>query len=293
MSLTPGPDATTIADFGSGDGSADVSKPVGIFDVPDFLSPSFTGRTSYLNWLSDNLQTPTEVGTNACDHISLQKVGIYGLPGVGKTQIALKYAWLCRMHYSAVFFVSAADITTLNLDFERIVSVLNLPEKSRTEQGVKVAAAREWLENSRCNDGRGWLLIVDNIDDQVAHLVRGFLPREHSMPRGSIILTTRNQRTVEKVGGVDARRCIEIGTMDEKEAVELLLRASGEFGAGASTQEIQCVAKEIGYLPLAINQAATYMRVHNGDLEYFLKLFRKAKDEVTLTSTFTVMNIRD
>lgn len=50
--------------------------------------------------------------------------------------------------------------------YERIATLLDLPEKSRPDfgQAVKVAAVIVWLENSILENGRGWLLIVDNIN---------------------------------------------------------------------------------------------------------------------------------
>ncbi|KAH0565545.1 hypothetical protein GP486_001058 [Trichoglossum hirsutum] len=263
-----------------------------IFDVPGLLSPCFTGRELLLGQLHAILKAPTQAERNEQDCISYRRAAIYGLPGSGKTQLALKYASHYREQYSAVFFVSAARISTLTDGYERIVSLLNLPERSRTDSRIKVAAARAWLENSTSDDGRNWLLIVDNInpdavrddngnsDDMnatVIDLVRDFLPREGTRPQGSIMLTTRKPRAAEIVVGDDANLCIGVGKMDEEEAVNLLRRVSGK------SEDADCVhriAKELGYLPLAINQAATYIKVEEVELEQFLENFRREKDEM-------------
>jgi hypothetical protein len=278
---------------GAGGGPITGSKTVHIFDIPGLLAPCFTGRESLLDQLNDLLKSPTSPKSSAHDSASYQRAAIYGMPGFGKTQLALKYATRYREQYSAVFFVSAGRLSKLNDGFERIVSLLDLPERSRTEPGVKIAAARAWFENSRSEDGKGWLLIVDNInpdipnDDNtistdknvtVADLVRDFLPREGTKPRGSIILTTRKPRAAEIVVGDDPSRCVGVGEMDEKEAVDLLLRVSGK--SDDDDNSAWCIAKEFGYLPLAINQAATWMKVQDIGFASFLDDFRKEKNEV-------------
>jgi signal recognition particle receptor subunit beta len=278
-------------------------KTVRIFDLPGLLTPCFTGRDSNLIQLHNILQTPTEAETNEQDCIYYRRAAIYGMPGSGKTQLALKYASNYREQYSAVFFVSAARKSTLSDGYERIISLLDLPEKSRTEPAIKIAAARTWLENSRSHDGKNWLLIVDNVnpeivegedqnmddmDATVTDLVRDFLPREGTSPRGSILLTTRKPRVAETVVGSNSNLCIGLGEMDKKDAVDLLLRASGQANTSDSAETI---VKELGYHPLAINQAATLMKVAEIDCEHFLESFHEEKDEVHLPSLFCWVEI--
>jgi hypothetical protein len=274
------------------------SKTVRIFDIPGLLTPCFAGRDSILTQLHNILQTPTQAETTEQDCVSCQRAAIYGMPGSGKTQLALKYASTYREQYSAVFFVSAARKSTLSDGYERIVSLLDLPERSRTESGIKVAAARMWLENSRSRDGKNWLLIVDNINPEIVDekdkitddmnatamdLVRDFLPRQGTSPRGSILLTTRKPRTAERVVGNNSNLCIGLGEMDKKDAVDLLRRASGQANDSDSAETI---VKELGYHPLAINQAASLMKVADIDFEHFLENFRDEKDEVHLPLLF-------
>jgi hypothetical protein len=280
------------------------SKTARIFDLPGLLTPCFTGRDSILNQLHNILQTPTKAETAEQDGIYYRRAAIYGMPGSGKTQLALKYASTYREQYSAVFFVSAARKSTLSDGYERIVSLLDLPETSRTEPGIKVAAARTWFENSRSHDGKNWLLIVDNVnpeivegedtviddtDATVTDLVRDFLPREGTSPRGSILLTTRKPRIAETVVGSNSNLCIGLGEMDKKDAVDLLLRASGRANASDSAETI---VKELGYHPLALNQAATLMKVADIDFEHFLENFRDEKDEVHLPPPFSWVEAR-
>jgi hypothetical protein len=281
-------------DLRLGGGFIGESKTVRIFDLPGLLTPCFTGRGSILDQLHNILQTPSHTEITKPDCVSYRRAAIYGMPGSGKTQLALKYATTYRDQYSAVFFVSAARKSTLSEGCDRIVSLLDLPERSRTEPAIKVAAARTWFENSRSNDGKNWLLIVDNINpdivdeddkdnsdtkDDGADLFRDFLPREGIGAQGSILLTTRKPKIAEGVVGSNPNLCIGLEKMEESEAVRLLCRASGQASDGGSAETI---VKELGYHPLAINQAATLIKAADIGFEHFLETFRDEKDEVLL-----------
>lgn len=286
----PEPGVTAMLQARPGDGSAKESKPVRIFDIPNLLTPFFTGRDSHIDRLRDILQPPTKAKISDHDRSLYRRAAIYGVAGAGKTQLALKYASLYQEHYSAVFFVSAARIATLNDGYEKIVSLLDLPERLSAVQAVKVDAARAWFENSRSHSERGWLLIVDNINSESVNsmaddLVRDFLPREGTMPRGSIILTTRSLRVAETVVGGDVNLCVQVGEMNAKEAVKLLSRTSGKSDDYDNAQRI---TKELGYLPLAINQAATYIKRANAKFEQFLENLGEENDEVPLSASFIV-----
>lgn len=283
----PEPGVKAMRQARPGDGSA---KEARIFDIPSLLTPFFTGRDSHIDRLRDILQPPTNAKINDRDASWYRRVAIHGVPGSGKTQLALKYASLYREHYSAVFFVSAARIATLNDGYERIVSLLDLPERLSTVQAVKVDAARAWFENSRSDSGKGWLLIVDNINSDDVNsmandLVRDFLPRDGTMPRGSIIMTARSLRVAETVVGGAANLCVQVGEMNAKEALTLLSRASGISGDDDNAQRI---TKELGYLPLAINQAATYIKGANAKFVQFLDNLGEENDEVLLSASFIV-----
>jgi hypothetical protein len=105
------------------------------------------------------------------------------MPGVGKTQLALKYAQHHRPDYAAGLWVSAASRETLLSGFAALAGVLNLPERNEADQEKIVAAVRRWLDTT----DQPWLLILDNADE--LELLQEFLPSG----RGHCLLTTRAQ----------------------------------------------------------------------------------------------------
>ena len=90
---------------------------------------------------------------------------LHGLGGIGKTRLAIEYAWAHEADYSALLFVRADDAATLNANLAALAGaeVLDLPEKEAREDEAKIEAALRWLEAHPT-----WLLILDNVDDEKA-----------------------------------------------------------------------------------------------------------------------------
>ncbi|HUM92587.1 MAG TPA: ATP-binding protein, partial [Candidatus Competibacter sp.] len=109
------------------------------------------------------------------------KAALQGMPGVGKTQLALKYAERHRQDYAAGLWVSAASRETLLSGFAALAGVLGLPERNEADQEKAVAAVRRWLNTT----DQVWLLILDNADE--LELLHDVLPSG----RGHCLLTTR------------------------------------------------------------------------------------------------------
>jgi hypothetical protein len=117
--------------------------------------------------------------------VAVTQHALCGLGGIGKTQIALEYAYRHRDDYQAVFWLKADTRENLLTDFLALAALLNLPERHAQDQGVTVAAVQRWLREQS-----GWLLILDNADDLT--LVRHF---SLAGWQGHILLTTRAQAT--------------------------------------------------------------------------------------------------
>ena len=131
-------------------------------------NPVFTGRSEFLESLREDL-------------VSKGRQAIYGLGGIGKSQIALEYAYRHRGNYKAVFWAFANSETSISTDFIKIAKQLNLIVQDMPEQAVIVGAVKRWLE---ANDG--WLLIFDNAEN--AETVSPFLPHAG---HGHILITAR------------------------------------------------------------------------------------------------------
>ena len=105
---------------------------------------------------------------NAPFHLSLQSSAHLG--GIGKTQLALKYADTHRQRYPCkMFFLSARSEATFNADSSRICEVLQLSDGSDPLRQFK-----KWLSR---RENAEWLLILNNADDLGSIRPTKFFPK--------------------------------------------------------------------------------------------------------------------
>jgi tetratricopeptide (TPR) repeat protein len=227
----------------------------GKFIVPYHRNPYFKGRSEFLTKLHNKL---CETVPDNYNH----RVALYGLGGVGKTQLALEYVhthWQ-RKTYERVYWVSAVNQATLWAGLQEIgvqthcVAVGTNPNPSQV-----AATVLRWL-----NEQDKWLLVIDNLDDVT--VVDGYLP--DAAPERHTLITTRNQHCDD----IPAEG-LEVGVLDVAEAMQLLLTRAKVGSVGETSEgkdEAAKIVKELGFLPLAIEQAAAYIREASHDIFQFL-----------------------
>jgi predicted ATP-dependent serine protease len=162
----------------------DHQTPPRFNDAPvDLLSTNYIGRERELEQLQELLDIAHGDNPSRC--------AIYGMPGIGKTQLALKYTVdsFSEHRYSYIFWVSVTSAEKLSQGLVRILDLLNLHDRFNPDQSAKLTAARQWLESSSSN-GR-WLLVLDNADRSTLRDIRSLLPRTNSA--GKMLFTTRTK----------------------------------------------------------------------------------------------------
>jgi hypothetical protein len=128
------------------------------------------------------------------------------------------------------------------------------PISNKTPEEIALAVLR-WLQSKE-----KWLLVFDNLDN--ISVVEGYLPR---MDRGgNVLITTRNDNT----DGIPAEG-VEIIPMNSVDSVYFLLtRAAISNRPQEVVDEARRIVEELGCLPLAVEQAATYIRLSQNIFEY-------------------------
>jgi hypothetical protein len=130
-----------------------------VFNVP-VMTRTFVGRERELEQLAAGLSGDGAVAVTQVD-------AIHGLGGVGKTQLAARYARLHRGDYDVVWWLHAEQPATLHADLAALAVSLGLVDAD-VEEHVAVGAALDWLERNR-----RWLLVFDNapVPAAIAELV--------------------------------------------------------------------------------------------------------------------------
>jgi tetratricopeptide (TPR) repeat protein len=244
------------------------SKPspsLPIWNVPYRRNPFFTGRENILGHLYAELQNNKTAALTQAQAIS-------GLGGIGKTQIAIEYAYRYRDQYQGILWVTASSREALTVDFVMLAALLDLPEQYEQDQDFVVRAVKRWLTTHT-----HWLLILDNVDN--LEMLADFLPIHSS---GDVLLTTR----LQALGTL--AQSIEVEKMGQDEGVMFLLRRTKLLTSGAEldqlTQEPQAQAIEIvtalDGLPLALDQAGAYIEETRCSLAHYLDLYGTSRKEL-------------
>ncbi len=193
---------------------------------------------------------------------------LHGLGGVGKTRLAVEYAWRYRADYAALLFVPAQDGNTLDKGLADIATVLDLPEKAAPQQDVRVAAALRWL-----NSHRDWLLICDNVDDVAAR--DALLPRIANLAGGHVLITGR------LADQSPAYPSLTLDVLAVDDAAEFLLERAARRAQSPNDAALAGeLAAELGGLALGLEQAAAYIERRQIGFAAYLKLWRENREKV-------------
>jgi NB-ARC domain len=249
-----------------------IPLPKSVNDVPvGLLSGHFTGREKDLDLLEEIL-----------DKVQSDRPGcaaIHGMPGIGKSQLLLRYAVKSFEgdRYSHVFWTSASSVEKLTNGLCKILNLVH-PDRSIQDQSIKLTAARSWLEECPYN----WLLIVDNVDTSTLNFLRTNFPRRNS--RGNVLFSTRTVVVAKAL--LDMARfphsILQLHALDVRDATSLLFNDAG-IDSAFITPSLLSLAGElvqsVGRLPLAVVQAASFMKETDISLDDMLKLY-KSKDKM-------------
>ncbi len=185
-------------------------------------------------------------------------VALCGLGGAGKTSVAVEYAHRHRAEAGVVWQFAAEDATVLAAGFGELAAQLGARELADTRDPV--ASVHAVLAGYQ----PGWVLIFDNAADLAS--VAAFLPPAGP---GRVLITSQNQSWPHG-------QALEVPVLGTEVAVEFLVSRSGDPDRQAAAE----LAGELGELPLALEQAASYIIAAGDSLTGYLASFRQRRADV-------------
>ena len=194
----------------------------------------FIGR----EYLLESLKREIDHGNN-----TLNIIVLYGIGGMGKTQLALEYVYQSNKDYTSVFWINAASEETTILGFTGIMQQLikyharlsgnyshisqllgmagkidskgNFSVAQPPEAQEVVEAVRQWFT---APENPNWLLVFDNLDDLQSFDIDDYIP---SCGHGTVIITSRRPECIKQ-----GRRGFEVHQMQPSEGMKLLMESA-------------------------------------------------------------------
>jgi tetratricopeptide (TPR) repeat protein len=249
--------------------SANLSKqptPLRPFiDAPvDLLSIHFTGRTEELLRIKETFDA-------GCGDVPIRCV-IYGMHGIGKSQLALYFAKSAfeQGHYQYVLWVSATTVEKLHRGIVKLLDLIDHKDRSHANEETRLMAARRWLEGCPAN----WLLVLDNVELDSLDFLREHLP--HLNQQGNILFTTRTESLANTLASAAGQQhqVLELCSPNVHDAAKLLLRHIQGDADDAIVSKAKDVASCVGCLPLAVAQAGSFMKETGTNLDKMLNLYK-------------------
>jgi tetratricopeptide (TPR) repeat protein len=226
---------------------AELAAPAGLSNV---LQPGlFVGRSHELARLDAALAGPDRVVVQA----------VHGLGGVGKSMLAARWAVGHAGDFILTWWITAATPAEIDAGLAGLAVALQpaltgvLPLEALREGAV------QWLASHS-----GWLVILDNVNDPAD--VAALLARA---PVGRYLITSRRAS-----GWHGTAVPVRLDVLDPAEAQDLLASILNPDQTEEADGAAQLCA-ELGFLPLAIEQAGAYLAQADATPREYLDLLAR------------------
>jgi len=185
---------------------------------------------------------------------------LQGLGGVGKTQVAIEYAYRFAPDYDLIWWIPADQPPLVRASLAALAPHLGLPPA--TASGIESAATAVLNALRLGHPFSRWLLIFDNADQPED--LNDVIPRGG---QGNILVTSRNHRWQSVV------ETVQVDVFTPEESIDFLtrrIRGTVELDPKAAA----ALAAELGYLPLALEQAAALQSETGMSMDEYLRLLK-------------------
>ncbi|KAJ5713550.1 uncharacterized protein N7483_010731 [Penicillium malachiteum] len=208
------------------------ARPSPSSTVPFPRDPDFVDRPEILVRIDEALSQPA---------------ARIGLAGIGKSQLAIEasYRLLLQNPHTWIFWIYAGSAARFKQSFEEIAT--RTGTQGQRDPGTNVFELVEaWLNSEESR----------KTQEKPRKPLLNYIPKS----RGAVVVTGRNEKAVVKIVG--RRNLIQINHLPESEAIDLLhkkLILPGDKTKVSDPDTSKRLVKELGFLPLAISQAAGFI----------------------------------
>lgn len=220
----------------------DAEKKKVINNLPFFRNQYFTGRDDIIDRLHYKFKE--------MNHSYIQC--IIGIPGSGKTQIVSEYAYRYHQEYDVIWWIMSNDKHKILEGYINFAKEMDICPNNLDDL-IYINIVKSWMET---NDN--WLFIFDNVESYED--IYEFLPK---IFKGDILISSRYN-----INGSFNPQKIDLFTPLDS---VLFLKKRTEI---EDDTDIEKLAYQLGYLPLALEQAAAYIISSGESFSDYLKLFK-------------------
>ncbi|KAL1616049.1 hypothetical protein SLS56_011586 [Neofusicoccum ribis] len=215
---------------------------------------------------------------------------LYGMGGIGKTQLAVEFLRTHQNDYTAIFWLDGSseeqlEQSLVNAAFRIPQGELNVDplaalRDSTPERRVVVKGVLQWLS---VPTNTKWLLILDNVDhdylsepkDPGAFNIEAYFP---DIDQGSILITSRLKIVRQRL-----RNGFEVAQTNNNDLTGIL-----ESNAARPIQDANALVQRLDGLPLALAQAGAYIGLNGMTATQYLKHYEDTWKELMENHKFSL-----
>ncbi|KAH7230968.1 hypothetical protein BKA59DRAFT_321505 [Fusarium tricinctum] len=230
--------------------------------------------------LRDSIRNQLTKPLDANRQGEVKRVGVWGMGGAGKSQLALSYLQRYRTEYDATFWIQADQTASIDRDFLSIYRLLAETTPSLCDPNPE-DVKREVLGWFARASGK-YLIIFDGADS-LNQTDKDFVRLSEYCPGSSrthIIITSRSSiaKSMSTFEGVSVEE------LEESQSVDLFLTCAGIQPAREGVvAETKLIVHELGYLALAVSMAGKYVSQTprlSSNLSVYLDEFRHRRKDL-------------
>ncbi|MBN2590737.1 MAG: tetratricopeptide repeat protein [Sedimentisphaerales bacterium] len=269
-------------------------KDTNIHNLPySSLGDLFKGRQDDLNTLMEQIENQSQA-TAITQSAQLLAGAIHGLGGIGKTRLAVEYAWhsLETGYFKAALFVNCGqaikkdNIKTSNSEqkilqksaIERLyveMSKLAVPELLNID-GYKTMEPEAIYHKviNELQNREDWLIVFDNVDDyEISNAIRDILP---SLKNGKVIITSRLSNWSQNI------QTLGLNKLSIDASIDYLLEKTKyeRIPSDNDNEKVRELAEKLDGLPVALEQAAAYICYQKISFEQYLTEYNEEEERL-------------